>query len=159
MHNAPAVSFPVGRSRFQGGLLGVLAGLGFLSVLVWGFVSDSLGWRHWTAVCSCVVIFAWVGWSWWRTDIGSLSWDGVVWHWEVAARSVAVLPEAVLDLQSALLLRLQVAGGGRVVWVWLDCASNPFRWLAMRRAIFGRIRRDEAPSMDSRDTSPVTRSR
>lgn len=157
MHNAPAVSFPVGRSPLQGGLLVLLAGLGCFAVAIWSIGSDRLNWRHWTAAGSCVAISASVMWSWWHTSTGSISWDGVAWHWAVGARSVRVLPETVLDLQSALLLRLQMAEDRGVAWVWLDRASSPSRWMALRRAIYCLAKRADAPLADIADNPLATR--
>lgn len=157
MHNAPAVSFPVGRSPFQGGLLGLLIGLGFFAVVIWTFESENPDWRHCMAACSCVVISVWVGWSWWRTAIGSFSWDGVAWHWTVGTQSVRVLPETVLDLQSTLLLRLHVDENRGIAWVWLDRASGPSRWMALRRAIYCRARLGDEPLADIADTPLVMR--
>ena len=157
MHNAPTVSFPVGRSPLQGGVLVLLAGLGCLAVVIWCMGSDGLDWRHGTAAGACVAISASVVWSWWHTSIGSISWDGVAWHWAVGVRSVRVLPETVLDLQTALLLRLQMAEDRGVAWVWLDRASSPARWMALRRAIYCLARRAGAPLADIADNPLATR--
>ncbi len=154
MHNAPAVSFPVGRSHLQGGLLCLVVVLGMLTVTVWSRQSEIMGWRHWLAACSCVAISALAGWSWWRTAVGSFSWDGVTWHWSSGARSLRVLPETVLDLQSALLLRLQVADGKEVAWVWLDRVSAPAHWLALRRAVYCGTRLEGDLLPDPENTSP-----
>lgn len=155
MHNAPSVSFPVGRSHFQGRLLASLVCLGLLTLASWSFQSKILGWRHGLAACSLVLISVWVAWSWWRTHIGSFSWDGVAWHLAVGTRSALVLPEIVLDLQSAVLLRLQVVDGKGVAWVWLDRVSSPVRWMALRRAVYGRTRLEGDPLADPANT-PLT---
>lgn len=132
---------------------------GLLTVTAWNFQSEILGWRHWLATCSLVLVSVWVAWSWWRTDIGSFSWDGVAWHLAVGARSVMVLPEPVLDLQSTLLLRLQVAGGNGVSWVWLDRLSSPSRWMALRRAVYCRTRLGGDPLADPANTPLTSRLR
>lgn len=141
MHNAPAVSFPVGRSHFQGVFLGLLVACGALAVSVWSWQVDALGWRQALAAAVWLATSMRVGWSWWQTAMGSLSWDGFAWHWAVDRRSVVILPELVLDFQSAVLLRLRGAEDrGTVAWVWLDRVSNAARWMALRRAIYSRVK-------------------
>jgi hypothetical protein len=57
------------------------------------------------------------------------------WRWlpaEVAQDLDAVL--WMLDAQAVVLLRLQRAQG-RALWVWLEGASEPARWDALRRAL------------------------
>ena len=155
MHNAPSVSFPVGRSRFQGWLIGLLVGLGALSVFAWSVQADSLGWRQWLAASLCVTTSIWNIWSWWRCPVGSISWDGVAWCWTVGERSVVVLPEMVLDLQFAILLRLPTTEETGVTWLWLDRATNSLRWMAVRRAIYSRARPNVDPLADAANSSSV----
>ncbi|MDD2879860.1 MAG: hypothetical protein PHQ58_05440 [Rhodoferax sp.] len=141
MHNAPAVSFPVGRSHFQGAFVGLLMACGALAVSVWSLQADALGWRQALATGVWLATSMLVGWSWSQTTTGSLSWDGFVWHWAVDGRSVVILPELVLDFQSAVLLRLRGAEDrSAAAWVWLDRVSNAARWMALRRAIYSRVK-------------------
>lgn len=155
MHNAPSVSFPVGRSRFQGQLIGWLVGLGVLTVFAWCAQAENLGWRHWFAASLCLTTATWSGWSWWRTPIGSVSWDGVVWRWTTGARSVVVVPEPALDLQVAILLRLPVTADTGVNWLWLERTSNSPRWMALRRAIYSRARPNDDPLADPANSSSM----
>ena len=155
MHNAPSVSFPVGRSRFQGRLIGVLVGFGALTELTWSVQANSLDWRQWLGAGMCVTILAWSGRTWWRTPSGSLSWEGVAWYWAAGARSLVVMPQVVLDLQVALLLRLPRTADTGVTWLWLDRSSNPSRWMALRRAIYSHARRSDDPLMRSANSSSV----
>jgi hypothetical protein len=58
------------------------------------------------------------------------------WFWQtegVAPRALRRL-DWVLDAQSVLLLRLQVAQG-RPVWVWLQAVDARERWDDLRRAL------------------------
>ena len=160
MHSAPAVSFPVGRSRFQGGLLGVLIVSGALTVVAWSLQADALGWRHGLAASVCLAVSALAVWhGGWRSPKGHLAWDGAAWYWAVDAQSVVVVPEVVVDFQRVVLVRLRDPAGGFVTWVWLDHALNPRRWAALRRAIYTRNRRrgDSATATDvlaSPDNAP-----
>lgn len=141
MHNAPAVSFPVGRSHFQGAFVGSISACGALAVSAWSLQVDTLGWRQALAAGLWLTTSMIVGWSWWQTATSSLSWDGFAWHWTEGERSVVKLPELVLDLQFAVLLRLRGADDSDdVAWVWLDRVSNASRWMALRRAIFSAVK-------------------
>lgn len=140
MHSAPAVSFPVGRSRFQAYLIGALVACGVVTVATWCWQVDALGWRQWLAVTSCLMTSGLAGWQWWHTPKGSLTWDGAAWYRAVGAQSLVVVPEVVMDFQQLVLLRLCASEGARTSWVWLDRELNPSRWLALRRAIYTRSR-------------------
>jgi hypothetical protein len=153
MHNAPAVSFPVGRSRFQGGLIATLASAGFFTVLVWAWQSDVLGWLQGVGLGLWVASFVWAAWQWWRTPEGSLSWDGMVWTWASFGSSVVVLPSVHLDLQRAMLLRLRTEEG-LTSWVWIERTRHPVRWMAIRRAIHARVRPVDGSSAEA-DTQPT----
>lgn len=149
MHSAPAVSFPVGRSRFEAWLTGSVILCGFLVVSIWCLQVDALGWRHWLAVAFWLVTAWMAAWHWWHTPKGSLAWDGAAWYWAVKTQSLMVAPEVVMDLQQLVLLRLRSPADARVTWVWLDQALNPLRWVALRRAIYARARRSGVDSVDA----------
>jgi hypothetical protein len=140
MHSAPAVSFPVGRSRFQGYLIGALMACGVVTVATWCWQADAMGWRQWFAVAMCLITSGLAGWHWWHTPKGSLTWDSAAWCWTVGEQSWVVVPEVVMDLQQLVLLRLGATGGTRATWVLLDRELHPSRWLALRRAIYTRVR-------------------
>lgn len=148
MHSAPAVSFPVGRSRFQSSLVGVLISCGVLTVTAWSLQADALGWRHWVAVSACLATSVLAVWREWHAPKGHLAWDGAVWSWVGDAQPVVVMPEVVIDFQHLVLLRLRDPAGTFVGWVWLDRALNPRRWVALRRAIYARTRRRGASASD-----------
>ncbi|MBP9904273.1 MAG: hypothetical protein KBF66_01855 [Rhodoferax sp.] len=138
MHSAPAVSYPMGRSRFHGLLLLLIAGSGALSLSAWVLQSDPLRWQHGVAalIWSLGVVVA--GWRWYSAPTATLIWDGEAWCWVLGARSRPVKPEVALDFQWLLLLRLSGSADRADWWVWPEHAADPLRWLALRRALFAR---------------------
>ncbi|NCN70098.1 MAG: hypothetical protein GW928_08105 [Rhodoferax sp.] len=135
MHNAPAVTYPVGRSHVQASLLGVLMVCEILALLVWFVSVDTIGWLQ-VAACGLVALvcaFAWV--FWWRTPQGQLSWNGSVWGWSWGTGSGQVKPELILDFQAAMCLRLVDLQSSRMSWVWPERRTCPTRWRALRRAL------------------------
>lgn len=157
MHNAPAVSFPVGRSRFQAWFLGAAWLAGASVCAYWGSVMGSLGWRHGLALAMPLGagVAAWAVWAGWqRQGGGTLRWDGLCWWLEVPAAISAVAsvsaPAAApalkspasltgdlavhLDFQNFLLLSLRFENGG-MRWLWLDQSVDPTLWQALRRAV------------------------
>lgn len=140
MHSAPAVSFPVGRSRFQACLIGSLIACSVLTVSTWCWQTDVLGWRQVLAATFCLMTAGLAGWHWWRTPNGSLAWDGASWYWAEGAQSLLVVPDIVMDLQQVVLLVVRTPADARVNWLWLDRKLNPARWVALRRAIYTRTR-------------------
>jgi hypothetical protein len=142
MHNAPSVSYPLGRSRFQGGLLGGfwLAGSGV--TLWWALAAPRLDWRFGVAwvVVVAAGIAAWRGWC--RAPRGQLRWDGQVWQWESAGYQAGTPVQALsvaLDFQRVLLLRVENQDHV-TLWLWAHRASMPERWLDLRRAVYSRRR-------------------
>lgn len=137
MHAAPSVSYPVGRSAFAAMLLVLLAAVGLAAVLAFTLQSAALGWRQaagWTALVAAS-LFA--GMAWRRSASGVLHWDGVSWQWEEGGAMGTGRPEIALDLQSRLLLRW-CPEGGSARWFWLERASAPSHWDALRRAVYSR---------------------
>ena len=138
MHNAPAVSFPVGRSRFQAWFLGAAWLAGAAACAYWGSMMDISGWRHGVAVALSLAAGA-TAWAHWRQPTaGTLHWNGECWRLDApplaATPSLAGDLAVHLDFQRFLLLSLRPEQGA-VRWLWLDqCADQPL-WRAFRRAV------------------------
>ncbi|WP_394789483.1 hypothetical protein [Rhodoferax sp.] len=139
MHNAPSVSYPVGRSRIQAGLQFALWLLGALAVTVWCLQVGHLGWRQMLAVLAVVVAGVAAWWGWRRMGVGSLRWDGQQWFWTESGEPGPVRVSAHLDLQQHLLLCLHTEYGGRI-WCWAERQSEPQRWSDLRRAVYSPAR-------------------
>jgi toxin CptA len=153
MHSAPAVSYPVGRSRFHGLLLVLIAGSGALSLSGWTYQSDPLRWHHGVAALVWLLGVAVAGWRWYRAPSGTLIWDGEVWCWVLEQRSRPVKPEVALDLQYQLLLRLSGSADRADWWVWPERGADPSHWTALRRALFARSAADH-PDADALMSRP-----
>lgn len=144
MRNAPSVTFPVGRCAFWALLLGCMGVL--LAVAL------ALGWAglsRWQAGCLGFSVLAWwlaAAWTVGHHPRGWLRFSGAspspvpgdtAWTWLVGPGGDArplTAPRIVLDLQQRVLL--QVRGAGDVPrWLWLEAASSPGDWLALRRAL------------------------
>ncbi|MCW5653266.1 hypothetical protein [Hydrogenophaga sp.] len=153
MHNAPSVSFPVGRSRVHAQLV-FLLGLGGLSGLsAWWLLPSGLGDMHgWLAGWGALLWLCWAAAAvrvWWRAPRGLLCWDAQaraawnegpagLWLWRSAAQAFPVRElqrvDVMLDLQSTALLRLN-GGPAGVAWIWVECRQAPSLWVPLRRAL------------------------
>ena len=142
MHNAPAVSFPVGRSRFQGWLLALVAVLGILAALTWFAVAQLAGWRQWLMLLGVVLSALTSAWLWYRTEGAQLAWDGTHWTCSALPGGEPVLLSVIFDAQLAMLVLLSRLDRPGRSWIWLDRSASPTRWLALRRAACQRPRVD-----------------
>ena len=137
MHSAPAVSYPVGRSHFQGWLVGLTALVGTLTALLWHYQVTTGGWKQWlfvvTLLGSCMVAFR----DWRRAPRGILRWDGKDWTWISPAALAGGVVTIHLDLQFCLVLSLRTEAGARI-WLWPEQRVEVTRWNALRRAVFSR---------------------
>jgi hypothetical protein len=137
MHSAPAVRYPVGRSRFQAWLIGLTASGGAVTGLLWYATASAADWRPWllfmTLLGSCVA----AGRAWHRTLPGSLHWDGQTWCWHTADAATCGVLTAHLDFQFCLVLSLRPDTGVRL-WLWPERTAEVTRWNALRRAVFSR---------------------
>ncbi len=138
MYNAPAVTYPVGRSHFQlvltvaVGLAGATAlGVWWLSSVAHG-IAHGLGWVFWLVFCG------WALWHCLHTPQAQLAWDGQGWRLQLGALSAVVTPQVILDVQHSMLLCLRPAAG-LSVWVWPEQQAQRERWLALRRALFNPV--------------------
>lgn len=147
MHNAPSVTYPVGRSVWYARLMGGVAVLGLLGVVLGGVYGS------WRAALVCGPVWGlWLAAALWarrRLPQGKLSWlpdrvepDGPlgapgVWSWASGAYRQGVAlkrVERVYDLQRAVLLRLHNPDGA-CTWIWVERSTEPGRWLDLRRAL------------------------
>lgn len=135
MHSAPAVSYPVGRSRFQGWLILMTGLTGGVAGLFWREQVDLAGWRQYlygvSLLAACIVAIH----VWRRTPQGRLRWDGQAWSWTRGQVSVCGHVTIHLDLQFFLLLSFYSETGSRL-WLWPECGADMARWHALRRAVF-----------------------
>ncbi len=152
MHDAPSVSYPVGRSVWAGAMAAALWLAGLAGVLLWSAQPQVAPWRlalAWTAVAAAAVV---VLRTWWRPPRGTLAWDGAAWTWTPdGGTPVAGELQVALDLQRLLLLRWR--GSGDRGWFWLDRGSSE-RWDELRRAVYSRARPAALPGAEPPAAKP-----
>ncbi|BDT66224.1 hypothetical protein os1_03830 [Comamonadaceae bacterium OS-1] len=139
MHNAPPVTYPVGRSHFQAGLQAAVWLLGAATVTGWCWQVDVMGWRQGVAVLAVLGAGLFAGVAWWKTPVAVLRWDGQQWFWSSGGTTLTVQVGIHLDLQHHLLLRLR-PDMGRPLWCWAERASQPVHWRSLRRAVYSPAR-------------------
>ena len=143
MHNAPSVSYPVGRCAFQRVTFVALSGITASVMLVWCMLQP-VSWPM--CVCALATLVGIVlGWRSWQTPAGTLSWDGQVWCWhsrgdrlddEIGHIAVA------LDVQNTLLLKWQPLSDTLIAprcYLWLGRGRAASRWQNLRCAVYARI--------------------
>jgi hypothetical protein len=136
MHNAPSVSYPVGRSHFQAGLLVLMVLAGLIIDLFWS--SQAIwGWRQGLVGVSLCLAVVFALHEWQRTPQGTLTWDGLGWCFNEGQHAVVGGVTVSLDLQFILLLRLS-PNKGSPLWLWAERRRQAPLWLALRRAVFSR---------------------
>jgi hypothetical protein len=144
MHNAPSVSYPVGRCAFQRWLFIGFAVLASSVLSAWALnLGLSIVWSIAVAAAALGVLLGWRALG----QAGMLTWDGQVWclhdqglGFQDALGDVSV----VLDVQKALLLRWQPASDtlhAKPQWLWLGLQSSDNRWQDLRRAVYQRTDR------------------
>jgi len=153
-HNAPAVVYPIRRSRSHWWLLLALCIGGLLPLLLWYLNTMRLDWRIGLGVLA-VLVSAWKLQTVRRDDdTGNLIWDGNCWRWEsINASTVSneLKLTVVADLQQLLVVVLREHAGERF-WLCAERRAFPERWLEFRRAVHsasrvvdGRAGIDHAP--------------
>ena len=139
MHNAPSVSYPVGRCAFVRYFSIGLAALSGATWLSWGLLQG-------VSVLACLAGGVWLiacgaAWRSAQMQAGKLTWDGQVWCWHDSPRRDDALGsvQVVLDMQHTLLLRWLPSDGlpsVQKVNLWLSAASAPDFWQDLRRAVY-----------------------
>ncbi len=137
MHSAPAVSFPVGRSHFQGQLLLFITLLGAGAGVLWCLTVDVIGWRQYLWFSSLLVTGLMTIDAWRRTPEAYLHWSGLSWNLQMKNTSVTGSVKVFLDFQFGLLLCVSLQHGERI-WLWPERRNARPRWGALRRAVFSK---------------------
>jgi toxin CptA len=141
MHNAPSVSYPVGRCAFQRWLFVGFAVLTSAVLLAWALNQGLTA--TWCAAAAAAALGLLLGWRA-LDQAGTLTWDGQVWclhdqglGFEDALGDVHV----AFDVQKALLLRWQPTSDtlhAKPQWLWLGLQATDNRWQDLRRAVYQR---------------------
>lgn len=149
MHSAPAVSFPVGRSRFQAWVSGLAWLAGAVVCGFWLSQAGLWGWRQGLAVVMVLGAGASAAGAWYVTASATLRWDGQTWWRETSQASQTGALTVHLDFQICLLLSLRADTGARY-WFWLERRDAPAVWRAVRRAVYSRADRGARQSSENR---------
>ena len=136
MHHAPAVSFPLARSRFLVGWLGCLALAGLATIGLWCEQQPHLGWRQGLGLLAAVATPA-IALRWWMVrPTGLLRWEAGQWQACIDGVDCTGTVSIHLDLQRHLLLKLCCSAPRAGLWLWLDCGADPATWRDLRRAVY-----------------------
>ena len=142
MHNAPSVSYPVGRCAFQRWLFIGFAVLASSVLSAWALsLGLSIVWSIAVAAAALGVLLGWRALG----QAGMLTWDGQVWclHDQTTGDEDALgVVYVALDVQTALLLRWQPASdalNAKSQWLWLGAQSTGDAWQNLRRAVYQRV--------------------
>ena len=141
MHNAPSVSYPVGRCAFQRWLFVGFAVLTLAVLLAWAFNQGLTS--IWYVAVAAAALGLLLGWRV-LGQAGTLTWDGQVWclHDQGLGLEDALGDVHVaLDVQKALLLRWQPTSDtlhAKPLWLWLGLQASDKRWQDLRRAVYQR---------------------
>lgn len=135
MNSAPAVQYPVGRSTFQGCFLLASGVVALLVGGMWLRANVAFGGAQMTFVIVLVFVLSLAGHVWRQTEVGLLTWGGESWSWSKGLPSAKVRLAIHFDVQILMILELQPEKGPSV-WLWVERASDPVRWRALRRAVY-----------------------
>jgi hypothetical protein len=144
MHNAPSVSYPVGRCAFQRGLLVGFTVLTVALLVAWA-LNQGVTWV-WCVAAGAAWLAVHQGLQALR-HTSTLTWDGQVWclHDQNSGREDALGEVHVaLDVQKALLLRWLPTSDtlhAQQQWLWLGSQPSDNRWQDLRRAVYQRANR------------------
>lgn len=144
MHNAPSVTYPVGRSRAFACLMGGFWLLGAAAMASWAVQVGNLGWRVGAGFLCVVASGLWAIRTWATMPVGDLCWDGQDWQWISAGGAMTGVLTVHLDVQSHLLLAFRPAGAG-LIWCWAERCKAGIYWADLRRAVYSRAKTVVSP--------------
>lgn len=152
-HTAPPVRYPVQPSLWLARALLLLALLGSLTLLAWGWEGAGTHQHGLQLVLAAVLWLAgcMLTWHFWANGArGVLAWGGQEWTLEALPHASAVAGTLAvhLDLQAHLWLRWQ-SSAGDAHWLWLERRSDSGRWSDLRRAVYSRAGTPSADALRS----------
>ena len=132
------MTYPLGRSHWQGWVLLGFWLVALLLVAAWVLVSQQVGWRQLTGFAAVIGVglAAYHGWK--HSPAGQLTWDGQVWRWEGPGYQAGVAEYELLataDFNNVMLLRIENQAHAKL-WLWAERRAYPARWLDLRRAVY-----------------------
>ena len=141
MTDAPAVTYPVGRTPALALLLVGLWSAGALVALVMvGLPGAPLGGWAGGLLLGSLLASAWGLWDFWRGQKARrLVWDGANWGLREDAAEFLddeARVEVRLDVQRALLLSYRDPSRARPLWLWAQASSDAGRWHLLRCALY-----------------------
>ena len=145
MRNAPSARYPVGRCRFHGFFILLLACVSLGLMICWSLTTAVAPSVVWSSSLLLLVLVVNAGYRWQTTRMGELIWTGQTWRYSSQANAADAIDltiqqvRVVLDLQSTVLIRT-IGVDGAICWFWTERRSFPLRWLAHRRALFATVR-------------------
>ena len=133
MHLPPAAQASLGRSRSQ--LCFLLAWTGVYAILL-GAVYGAITPPAFAGLTlTSLVVLAHCTRRWWTSPVGLLAWTGRGWIWQQAQGQQSCSVRWCVDLQSFVLLELQMQQGQRQ-WLWVERGAHSVAsWRAFRRAL------------------------
>lgn len=137
MHRPPAVSFPVGRSRWHATVLFACVLLAWLSLfsLARTVGTEFPAWALAAQVLLILLTGLGAAMAWRRSPVGTLRWDGEQWLWVASQDHPVAGLRMVFDFQRLVLVSVRRVGQSRL-WLWLEPGNGtPHGWLALRRAL------------------------
>ncbi len=134
MHRAPAVNFPVKRSRWHARLIIGMCLLALATLFAFAWGQTPLDVRVLVLV---VAIFAassvaFIGWK--KSPQASLRWDGQHWYWSGFTASPVCHLRLWMDFQLVVLVSI-AAEGHSPAFLWLEATPDTASWKPLRRAI------------------------
>ncbi|WP_333841593.1 hypothetical protein [Limnohabitans sp.] len=141
MHNAPSVSYPLGRCAFQRWLYACFVVLTSAVLFAWA-IHQEVTWV-WGMAALAAAMGGLLGWRA-LGQVGMLTWNGQVWCLQIpgdGCREVWGEVSVALDVQKALLLRWQPASDtlkAKPLWLWLGSEGARHHWQDLRRAVYQR---------------------
>lgn len=149
LHSAPAVGFPVGRSRFEAWVSALAWLAGAATCGGWLWQASPWGWRQGLGVALVLGTGTWAWRAWHASTAAVLRWDGQNWWRETGQAAQTGRVAVHLDFQNYLLLSLSVEPGSRD-WFWLERRAAPPGWNALRRAAYSQAGRNSPKHTEER---------
>ncbi len=134
MHRAPAVNFPVKRSRLQVWLIVCMSQLAVAGLVAFALAQPVLDARTGILALAVFVASSMALLGWRQSPQGDLRWDGQHWYWSGFAENPVCKLRLLMDFQSFVVVNI-TAKGQAPLSLWLEAIPGDASWKRLRRAI------------------------